>query len=125
MTVPWWVPAYTTLAQVVVAVVAVGQRGAPPLVVLGGLLALAPLLTWAVTGEMCPFWLEAVLTLGAVTLLLTEPATPDFAPFLMVVLAGELATISTLAVAIAFTAISIGELMVADVLGRLDGSPLY
>lgn len=128
MTVPWWVPAYTTVASVVVALIAVGQRGAPlpsiP-IALGGLLAIAPLVVWAIRGTMLPSWLEAILVFGAVTILLTKAATPDFAPFLMVVLAGELAAICPPALAIAFSCVSIVELVVADVLGRLEGSPLY
>lgn len=125
LTIPWWVPGYTAVANVVVALVAVGQRGASPLIMVGGLLAIAPVLAWAITGVMMPPLLEAVAVLGAVTILLTDQATPDFAPFLMVVLAGELAAICPLAPAIAFTVVSIVELGVADLMGRLDGSPLY
>lgn len=126
MTIPWWVPAYTTAATVVVTLIAVAQRGVPPTpIALGGLLAITPLLAWAVTGEMMPSWLEAVAALGAVALLFSEPATPDFAPFLLVVMVGELAAICPLALAIAVTAVCIAELGVADLLGQLEGSPLY
>jgi signal transduction histidine kinase len=124
-TVPWWVPAYTSVASLIIALIAVGQRGASPLMLLGGLLAIAPLLAWAVTGDMLHSWVEAVLVLGAVTILLTRAATPDFAPFLMVVLVGELASICPPALAIVFTAVSVAELIAADLLGRLEGSPLY
>lgn len=128
MTVPWWVPAYTTAANVVVAVVAVGQRGTPlpsVTIALGGLLAMTSLVVWLVSGDMMHSWLEAVVVLGGVTILLTEPATPDFAPFLMVVMVGELAAICPPGLAIGFTAASIAELVVAEVLGRLEGSLLY
>jgi signal transduction histidine kinase len=125
MTVPWWVPAYSTGASLVISVIAVAQRGAPWPVVLGGLLGISPLLVWAVNGRMMHSWVEAVLVFGAVTLLLTRAATPDFAPFLMVVLVGELAAICPPALAIAFTAVSVAELIVADVRGQLEGSPLY
>lgn len=125
MTVPWWVPAYSAAASLAVAVIAVGQRDFAWPAMLGGLLAIAPIVAWTITGDMLPSWVEAALVLGAVTLLLTRTATPDFAPFLMVVAVGEAATICPLPLAIAFPAISIAELGVADILGQLDGSPLY
>ena len=125
MTVPWWVPGYTTLASVVIAAVAVSQRGASVPIVLGGLLAITPLLGWLITGDMLPSWLEGLLVLGAVTLLLTHPATPDFAPFLMVVMVGELAAVCPPVLPLAFTAVSIAILIVADLLARLEGSLLY
>jgi signal transduction histidine kinase len=125
MTVPWWVPAYSTAASLMVAVIAVAQRDLSWPVVLGGLVAISPTLVWAVTGEMLPFWVEPVLVLGAVTLLLSRPATPDFAPFLMVVAVGEAATMCSLPLSIGFSAICVAELGVADILGRLEGSPLY
>lgn len=125
MTVPWWVPGYTTAANVVVAVTAVGQRSLSLPVLLGGLIAMMSLLVWAINGEIIHSWVEAIFILGAVTLLLSEPATPDFAPFLMVVQAGELAVMCPPALALGFTAVCVVELVAADFLGRLDGAPLY
>ncbi|WP_246258597.1 sensor histidine kinase [Amycolatopsis anabasis] len=126
MSIPWWVPLCMTVSSAVFAVAAVAQRGAlVPSTVLGGLLALVPVLVWAITGWMMPPWAESVVVIAAVAVLFAEPSTPDFAPFLMVVLAGEVAVMSRPAMAIAVTCASIAVLGVAEVLGHLIGSPLY
>jgi len=80
---PWWIPAYSCVAAVVLNVVAYAQRGVlhpEPLVAFAALLTLAPVLRWIISGRLLPPWLESITAAAAVMLYLTQPVSPDFAP---------------------------------------------
>jgi signal transduction histidine kinase len=125
---PWWIPAYATAATVILAVAAVVQRNAlfpPTPVALAGLLALGPTLLWMLSGRLLPPLVESLIITVAVALLLTHPVSPDVAPFLLTVAAGEIAATSRLYVALAVATLGIGVLAVATAVGHLDGAALY
>ncbi|RSM76918.1 histidine kinase [Amycolatopsis sp. WAC 01375] len=128
LSLPWWVPATSTLLSVVFAVVAVVQRDAlvpPQPVALGGLLVLATPLAWAVTGWVVP-WARVAALIAAAAVLLIEPALPDFAPLLLLVAATEAGSVLRTTWGIALVTVA-GEavLVVAGIWGGLIGGPVY
>ncbi len=124
---PWWIPAWSTLASTVITVAALVQhRLMPPtLLVLAAVLALGPLLVWALTGRLLWPWLEALLMTAAVTVLLTQPATIDVAPMLLTVAAAEVAATCRPILALAVTALGCAVAIVAAIAGHLQGAPVY
>ena len=125
---PWWIPAYSTLAALVLNALAYAQRGVlhpAPLAALAALLALGPVLVWIVSGRLLPPWLESITTAAAVMLYLTQPVSPDFAPLLLMVLAGEIgATVRpllALGISVMYSLVLIG----AAETGQLQSAPLY
>ena len=125
---PWWIPAYSTLAAVVLNAIAYAQRGIlhpTPQVAIAALLALGPVLVWIVSGRLLPPWLESITTAAAVVLYLTQPVSPDFAPLLLMVLAGEIGAtlrpLTALGISVLYSLVLIG----AGETGQLPSAPLY
>jgi signal transduction histidine kinase len=125
---PWWIPAYSTVAAAVLNVVAYAQRGVlhpEPQVALAALLTLAPVLRWIISGRLLPPWLESITTAAAVMLYLTQPVSPDFAPLLLMVLAGEIGAtlrpLTALGISVMYSLVLIG----AAETGHLQSAPLY
>ncbi|MFC4126422.1 sensor histidine kinase [Nocardia rhizosphaerae] len=67
-------------------------------------------------------------------LFLVQPVTADFAPFVLVIIAGEVAAIATRGITIGFSLLAIAELVAFDLAGhllwgesgvRLEGLPMY
>ncbi|MCR6483987.1 histidine kinase [Amycolatopsis sp. OK19-0408] len=123
--VPWWIPMGASAVGVLLAGVAVAQRGLFVVPVVAGLLAVATLLGWAFSGAIAPPWLKAVTVLTAVGILLADPVVPDFAPVLLVILAAEMGLISRPAFACAVTAVSLAMFGVAAAWVGLVGFPVY
>ncbi|MFJ8912439.1 sensor histidine kinase [Amycolatopsis sp. NPDC102389] len=128
LSLPWWVPATSTLLSMVFAVIALVQRDAlapPEPVALGGLLVIATPLIWAATGWVVP-WVRMAALIAAAAVLLIEPALPDFAPLLLLVAATEAGSVLRTTWGIAVVAVA-GEavLAVAGIWGGLIGGPVY
>ncbi|GAB2470525.1 sensor histidine kinase [Jatrophihabitans fulvus] len=127
-TYPWWIPAFTTLATVAIAVASWAQRGAvnaPVSVQLATVLTVSPLVLWCLTARMLMPLVESATTLVAVALFLTDPASPDLAPLLLLIAAGELAAVLGVAVALTAAAVDVGVLVVAAALDHLDNLGVY
>jgi signal transduction histidine kinase len=125
---PWWIPAYSTLAAVVLNAVAYAQRGVlhpEPQVAVAALLALAQVLVWIISGWLMPPWLEAVTTAVAVVLYLTQPVSPDFAPLLFMVMAGEVGATMRPLLSLGISGVYSLVLIVAAETGHLQSAPLY
>jgi signal transduction histidine kinase len=123
---PWWIPAYSSGACVVLDVIAFAQRGVPTLwVSVAAVLALSPVLVWASRGWLMPPWIESALTTIAVALFLTHPVAPDFAPLLLMIAAGEVAATSTLPIAMSIAAVQIVVLVVAADTHHLQSASLF
>ncbi len=125
---PWWIPAYSTLACVALDVAAYVQRGAlhPQATTLAAaLIALIPLVVWAARGVLLPPWLEASATTVAVVLFLVHPVTPDFAPMLCMIAAGEVAATSRVWIGLTVATVDGGVLLAAAGAGHLDNAALY
>jgi len=125
---PWWIPTYSGLASICVAVAAVLQRddlGSPTLLA-GGLLAIAPQAVWLAGGRIMPMVVEAAAVLaGALMIMVAEPAHPDFAPFLVVLSAAEAAATSAIVPAMVVGCLEMGALTAVALAGKLDGGALY
>ena len=125
---PWWIPAYSTAACVTITVIAFAQRGAAawsPPIVCALVLTLAPVLVWGVRGWLAPPWTEAAAFTIAVGLYLTHPVTPDFAPLLYLISAGEVAATSKKWFGLFVATVDIAILIVADQVHHLQNAPLY
>jgi signal transduction histidine kinase len=125
---PWWIPAYSTLAAIAISVVAFAQRGADagsPAVVIALVLTLLPVSVWMFTSWMLPPWLEASLMSVAVALYVTHPVTPDFAPLLFLIVAGEVAATLGFWIATLVAGVDIAILGVASQTGHLQSVALY
>ena len=128
LTYPWWIPAYATLAMLVLTGVAFVQRGeamSSPSALAALALTLLPLAIWAARGWLVPPWIESGLTTIAVALYLVHPVTPDFAPLLYLIMAGEIAATMTLWAGLLTATIDIGVLLIAADTGHLDNVALY
>ncbi|MEV6906825.1 histidine kinase [Amycolatopsis sp. NPDC051071] len=128
LTLPWWVPSCSTLLSLVFAVVALVQRDAllpPKPIALAGLFALATPLVWVFTGWVVP-WVRMAALIGAASVLLIEPALPDFAPLLLLVAATEAGSVlrTTMGIAVVTVAAE-AVLIVAGNWGGLIGGPVY
>ena len=124
---PWWVPAWSTGAGTVIAIGAVLQRPGVSPAVLGpaAVLAVGPLLVWVFTGRLLRPWVEAVLVTAGVVLFLTHPVDIDLAPWLLTVVAGEVAATSPLWVAVVVAAMGATVPVVAGLTGHLHGAPVH
>lgn len=128
---PVGVAVFSHVSIVAIAVVAVAQRNAfvpPDWALLFGLVAVAtPLADMIRPGVLLPRPLLAVAVIAATALLLLQrPATAfDFAPLILVVMAGEVAATATLTVSLATVAGALAMLSAYAVAGRLDGAPWY
>jgi signal transduction histidine kinase len=96
-----------------------------PLVALAALLVLGPVLAWIVSGRLSPPWLESTTTAVAVVLYLTQPVSPDFAPLLLMVMAGEVAATVRPLLALCISGVYVLVLIVAAETGHLQSAPLY
>ncbi|WP_243770111.1 sensor histidine kinase [Amycolatopsis acidicola] len=125
---PWWIPLFSTSATVVITIGALVQRHAlfpPTPMALGGLVAIAPLLLWVIRRRMMLPLIEALIVSAAAAILLLQPASVDFAPFLLMVMVAEIAAVSPLSTAFAVTALGVVILVAATVHGTLIGLSLY
>ena len=125
---PWWLPTYSGVASVAVAVAAVLQRDdlAAPLLLAGGVLAIAPQVVWLAGQRLMPMVAEtAVVLAGAMLMMFAEPAHPDFAPFLLVISGAEAAATSRLVPALTVGTVQMAALGVAGASGHLEGAALY
>lgn len=125
---PWWIPAYSTLAAMVLNAIAYAQRGIlhpTPQVAIAALLALGPVLVWIVSGRLLSPWLESITAAAAVVLYLTQPVSPDFAPLLLMVLAGEIGATLRPLPALGISVLYSLVLIVAAETGQLQSAPLY
>ena len=124
---PWWVPAWSTGAGTVLAAAAVIQRRDMPLGLLvpAAVLSVAPLLVWLTTGRLLPPWVESVLITAGVVLLMTHPMDIDLAPWMLTVVAGEVAATSSIWVALGVAAVGCAVPVVAGVLGTLPAAPVH
>jgi signal transduction histidine kinase len=125
---PWWIPAYSTLAAIAITVAAFAQRSAAassPPVIIALVLTMAPLAVWGFRGWLVPPWIEALAAAAAVALYLTHPVTPDFAPLLCLISAGEVAATSKKWLGLLVAGIDIVILIVADQLHHLQNAPIY
>jgi signal transduction histidine kinase len=89
------------------------------------MLTLAPTAIWAVAGWLVPPPIEAVTMSVAVPLYLTHPVTPDLAPLLCLIIAGEIAATTNLWLAMLVATADIGILLVAASTGHLHSVALY
>jgi signal transduction histidine kinase len=125
---PWWIPAYSTLACIAIAVAAFAQRGSAagaPVIIAALVLTITPTVIWAVLGWLVPPWIEAATTSVAVALYLTHPVEPDFAPLLYLIIAGEVAATMKTWFAMVVATADIAILIVAAQTGHLHSAALY
>jgi signal transduction histidine kinase len=125
---PWWIPAYSTLATVVLTAVAFGQRGASawsPAMVGGLVLTLLPVLLWMVSGSLMLPWIEALAVTCGVSLYLTHAVTVDFAPLLFLITAGEVTATMGLRIGTLMAGLDVAILLGANRLHHLVNAPLY
>lgn len=127
---PWWIPTYSSVGTVALAVAAVYQRGAllpPTPIALAGLLAISPHLIWALTGRILPALVEAAALWAAVAvLLLAHPVGADLAPFLLVLSAAETAATTSVRNAGIVGVAGIGLLAgIGAAAGPLDNLAIY
>jgi signal transduction histidine kinase len=125
---PWWIPAYSTVAFIAIAIASFVQRGSSagsPVIIAALVLTLFPTLVWATTGWMCPPWIESIALSAAVALYLTHPVQPDLAPLLCLLVAGEIAATTRLWIALLVATANIGILLVAAGTGHLESAALY
>jgi signal transduction histidine kinase len=125
---PWWIPAYSTMATIVITFIAFGQRGshvASPAIIVALVLTLIPVLVWMGSSWLFPPWFEAVSTSTAVALYLTHPVGPDFAPLLLLIVAGEVAATLGFWPGVVAAGADITILVVAGQVGHLDAAALY
>jgi signal transduction histidine kinase len=128
LTYPWWIPAYSTLASITITVVAFAQRGShawSPAIVGALLLSLSPVLLWLFTSWLMLPVVEAAVLSGAVALYLTQPVTPDFAPLLFLIVAGEVAATMGFWWATGVAGLNIAILAVGAQFGDLQNVALY
>lgn len=128
LTYPWWIPAYTTLAYVAIAIAAFAQRGAAASsapVITALVLSLAPTVIWFVKGWLAPPWVEAAAMSLSVALYLTHPVQPDLAPLLFLITAGEVAATMKVWVAMVVATADVAILVVAADAGHLQNLLLY
>ncbi|MFD4180142.1 sensor histidine kinase [Rhodococcus sp. NPDC058514] len=128
---PVGVAVFSHVSIVVIAVVAVAQRDAfvpPDWALLFGLVAVAtPLADMVRPGVLLPRPLLAVTVTTATGLLILQPTAQPFdvAPLILVLLVGEVAATSTMAVGLATLAGTLTVLSAIAATGRLDGAPWY
>lgn len=125
---PWWIPAYSTLACVVITLIAYFQRGSlhsDPAVIAALALSVVPIFIWIGTGLILPHGIEAVITTAAVGLYLVHPVTPDFAALLLMIVVGEVAATSRLTVAVIIATLDVTVLIVAASVHHLQSAPLF
>lgn len=128
LTYPWWIPAYSTLASIAITVIAFAQRGshaASPAILGALLLSLSPVLLWMFTSWLMLPVIEAAVLSGAVGLYLTQSATPDFAPLLFLIVAGEVAATMGFWWATGVAGVNIAILAAGSQLGQLQNVALY
>lgn len=128
LTYPWWIPAYATLAMLSITGVAFVQRGnamSSPSVIAALALTVLPFAVWTVRGWLVPPWIEAAVTTVAVALYLSHPVTPDFAPLLYLIMAGEIAATMPMWAGLLTATVDIAVLVVAADMGHLDNVALY
>lgn len=126
---PIVVPLFEHIATTVIAVVAVAQRDAflPPgwPLLMGAVASIAPILGDMVRpGALIPRPILAAIVIAATTLLMLDPPATqfDFAPLLLMMVAGEVAATSGLAVSLATLAATLAVPISFEALGRLDGA---
>jgi signal transduction histidine kinase len=126
---PWWIPAYSTVAAIAITIAAFAQRGtaaSSPAVIIALVLTVAPLAVWGFRGWwLVPPWIQALAAAAAVALYLTHPVSPDFAPLLFLISAGEVAATSKKWLGLLVAALDIAILIVADQLHHLQNAPIY
>ncbi len=126
---PVGVPVFEHVATCVIAVVAVAQRDAfvPPgwPLLLGVIASVAPMIADMVrTGALVPRPVLTAVVIAATSLLMLDPPATqfDFAPLLLVMMAGEVAATSGLAVSLTTLAASLAVPLAFAALGRLGGA---
>ncbi|WP_222718733.1 sensor histidine kinase [Actinokineospora xionganensis] len=125
---PLWMALTVSVGALAAAAAAVVQRDAvvpPRWALVWALIAVSPVLFDLVTGGKMPRPLMALLAIAGASLLLVEPVESDFAPFILVILAAEVAATATLPVSLAAAVCMLGALVVPAAAGRLVGAPLY
>jgi len=125
---PWWIPYGAFASAVAVGVQILVQRGAltspgTDTILVG--VALAPWLAEYVVGWVPPRWLFTALVVGGVVALVVRPAEFDFSPFLLVLLAGEIASTSGVLVATLAAAGAAGAMVGVELTASFDGSALW
>lgn len=122
---PLWMALTVSVGALAAAGAAVVQRDAVMPALVWALIAVSPVLFDLVTGGKMPRPLMAVLAIGGTSLLLLEPVASDFAPFILVIIAAEVAATGSLVVSVATALCMVGALAVPAAAGRLEGAPLY
>jgi signal transduction histidine kinase len=124
---PWWVPLGTAAAALAVTLAALGQRHAlfpPKPSALLGLLALSP---WILehTLRPPPRLVFAAVVLAATLALIRNPTEFDFAPFLLVLLAGEMGATTTLRTGVVIVVAASAAMIAVDLSDVFSGGPLW
>jgi len=128
---PWWIPLGTTAFAVLISLAAAVQRdllSAPGpdalvAVAVGGIWTAQCVLWWRFKIKASPLF--GALVIGGVAILMANPVESDFAPFLLLLLAGEMA--ATLSVPVSASVAAAAALMVLalDLAGEATGAPLW
>jgi len=129
---PVWAPAGAALMAVVLAFGVAVQRGAitspgwaTVLIALAALPWVLDILLYLKTGRGVPLPLFVLVVLGAVLALVLDPVEIDFAPFFLVLLAGEMAARLPARHGVLVLLGSVAVIVGAEALGRYDGSFIW
>jgi signal transduction histidine kinase len=128
---PWWIPITSVLAQLGVALVALGQRDHLLSVYAVAVVAMMaiPAGIQFVTGHWMPWWLEASLMLAAIALILSLPSkglgAADFAPFALCLISAEMTARDGWRTGLVVTATSAGLLWIASSMGHLQAAGIH
>ncbi|WP_181762897.1 sensor histidine kinase [Rhodococcus spelaei] len=125
---PWWLPTCMTLITIVVAVIAVAQRGdliPPGPAALAGLITVVPGVSQLITARVWPPMLMTATTIGGVVWLLLDPVQQDFAPVLLMVMVGTVTATAGAWWGLAASVASIGTLITVAVTAELADVGIY
>jgi signal transduction histidine kinase len=128
LAIPWWVAVCASSFGGVLGLVAMAQRSFPvpsaPMAV-GAVLTMTSPLVYFTTGRIAPPALKSAAVVAGVTILLTAPVVPDFAPVVLVVLAADVSVTARPALTFTVTGVSVALVGAAGLWEHLVGSPVY
>ncbi|MFC9789115.1 sensor histidine kinase [Rhodococcus sp. NPDC127528] len=125
---PWWLPTCMAGIMIVVAVIAVAQRGElipPGPAAVAGLMTIVACVGQLITGKPWPPAVMTAATIGGVVWLLLDPVQQDFAPVLLIVMVGTVTATAGAWWGLAAGVASMGALITVAVTAELADVGIY